>query len=91
MRMSQKQIEEWGKTRLMGRQRFIWVRGVLGWGFLTGILWSLVMSANQGFTSFPIFLAKGIILFPTGGYFWSVWVWKSSEQQYLSKNLKDAS
>ena len=24
-----------------------------------------------------------MILFPIGGYFWGIWVWKLSEKQYL--------
>ena len=73
----------------MGRTKFIWLRGVVGWGIATALIWSLVMAAWHGFQTLPIYLGGAIILFPVGGYFWGVWVWRLSERQYLEATKKD--
>jgi hypothetical protein len=91
MRMSARQIKKWRQTRQMGRSRFIWVRGVLGWGVPTAIFWSFLMAGTRADTSFIGYFVTGIVLFPVGGYFWGIWVWKNSECQYLSQRSRDAS
>ena len=100
MRMSAKQIGKWGKTRHKGRRRFIWVRGVLGFGGTLTILWlfSAVIAAGsrRGINdqqAYDLIVNTGtlIVLSLAGSYFWGTWVWKKSERQYLSQCSKDAS
>ncbi|RMF07330.1 MAG: hypothetical protein D6762_07765 [Candidatus Neomarinimicrobiota bacterium] len=81
--MSEKQLAKWAEIRRMGRMKFIWFRGVLVWGVSTAILWSLFMMALPYFHELRPSLGTAIILFPIGGYFWGVWVWKFAEKQYL--------
>jgi hypothetical protein len=47
MAMSPKQLKKWAKTRQMGRARYIWLYGVLGWGLMTGVSWSVAMGAMR--------------------------------------------
>ena len=44
MKMTEKQRERWAKTRQMGRVRFVWSAGVLGWGVTTAVTWSRFMA-----------------------------------------------
>ena len=80
--MTEKQFAKWAKTRKMGRERFIWLHGVLIWGISTAILWSIFMMVSQGFNTLPLNLAIALILFPIGGYFWGILMWKLSEKKY---------
>jgi hypothetical protein len=95
MRMStndknfQKFEKWWQEVRSKGRTRYIWVRGVLGWGVTTGILVALYNNWN-----FPEKLITAIlvnmIFFPIGGYIWGVWTWGTLERKFLkSQNPND--
>ncbi len=37
-------LEKWASIREKGKQRFVLVYGVLGWGVSTGLLWSILMA-----------------------------------------------
>ena len=82
MRMSDKQMARWEKTRRMGRTRYIWLVGVLGWGVATGTMWAVAMAAMRGWDRLPVLLAIALVGFPLGGYFFGMWTWKVSESQY---------
>ena len=80
--VNKKQFEAWSKLRERGENKFIWLRGVIFWGVLTALLWSILM---QFITPTDNFLRRTIIafiLFPIGGFFWGKIVWKSSEKNY---------
>lgn len=89
--MNLKQKERWGKIRVKGKSRFIWVYGVLGWGVSTAILFSVLTEMTKGWFSvenhhsFLIRLPISLVLFSVGGYFWGLWTWRISEKKYLSK------
>lgn len=92
MKMSQKQLVNWAKTRQKGRARYVWLNGVLTWGLTTGVLWAIAMAAMQGWERLPLLLALAVICFPIGGFFYGMWTWKMAENQYqqASRDKPDA-
>jgi len=79
MRMTQKQLEKWAKTRQMGRSRYVWLLGVGFWGLTVGVTWAVSMAFDKGWNQLPQFLILGLIVFPMCGYFVGQWLWKTSE------------
>jgi hypothetical protein len=74
------------------RVRFVWLWGVLVWGVLTAIFWSLAMtyvkSAGAGFWDY---LRIALFTFPIGGYCLGSWMWKRrgiTLAQHLSDHLE---
>lgn len=63
------------KIRKLGRSKFIWRYGVLGWGLSTAILFSLVMGYTEGWDGFVFKLIPALVLFPIGGYAWGHFMW----------------
>ncbi len=57
-----------------GKWSYVFKHGVLGWGVLTAILWSVIMHFidRMPFTE-SILLA--LVLFPVGGLFWGLFMW----------------
>jgi hypothetical protein len=80
--MNKRRAEKWAVIRAKGRGRYILVNGVLLWGILTGVLWSIIMSALQGWHSLSFFLPTALIIFPVCGYFFGAWTWKKTEGEY---------
>jgi hypothetical protein len=73
----------------MGRTRYVWLVGVLGWGLAMGFCVPLVVAAVgfwipvvPGPERLPVLLAWSLILFPIGGYFVGVCTWSATEGQY---------
>jgi hypothetical protein len=82
--VNERQARRWAKIRASGRDRFIWIHGVFGWGVPTGILVSLVLSLlNQWEGALFYYMSLSLILFSIGGYFWGLLIWQISEKQYL--------
>jgi hypothetical protein len=82
MGVTQKQLEKWAKTRQMGRARYVWRYGVLGWGLATGVLWSICRGFLRGGDQLPVLLVLALIIFPIGGYFFGQWTWKKGEENF---------
>ncbi len=81
----------WEQIRGKGKARFIWSRGVLGWGIPVAVLYSLWMtcSTREGSLAFQpfhvkllVYLAPSLILFPLGGGLWGLVMWMLFEQRY---------
>jgi Na+/proline symporter len=83
MRMTQKQLEKWSKARQKGRNRYVLLTWVIGWGLWTALLLSVMRGYLDGWGEFPRSLALGVIAFPIGGYFLGQWTWKRSEKAFL--------
>lgn len=79
--MTRKQIESWAKIRKAGKRQFILLRGVLGWGLFTAVMWSVVVSMVDD-VAFSELLPGAIVLFPLAGLVWGVTNWSSSERSY---------
>ena len=87
--MKKTQKERLQKTIAKGKIRFIVVDGMLGWGLLTGILFSLSihffgspMDANA--------IVLSLILFAFGGVIWGHFVWVGLEKA-LAKEIEKQS
>lgn len=73
---------KWENTRAKGRNRFIWGTGVLCWGVMTGLIWSITMAMSQGWDQFYILLPIALVMFPIGGYWFGSIVWRKTEEGY---------
>jgi len=80
--MTEKQAARWKKTRQMGRGRYTLIYGVLIWGVVTGVLWSIAMAWMQGWAQLPGLLVLALIGFPIGGYFYGRLMWRIFESRY---------
>ncbi len=80
MKDSAMKWRKWEATRAKGKRRFVWVNGVLGWGLLTAALFSAFM-IGFGDASWAI-VPVAFLIFPAGGYFWGLAVWRITEGQY---------
>ncbi|WP_020674469.1 hypothetical protein [Geopsychrobacter electrodiphilus] len=85
--MNKKQIKNWEATRSKGKKRFVLISGVLNWGVLTAILWSLVMSYTSGSRFLNYFLIA-IVVFPIGGVLFGHVTWNFMEKKYLKEKSK---
>jgi len=80
--VNEQQAARWAATRAKGRTCFIWIYGVVLYGLAAAVSWSITMSALQGWDQIFIYLPIALVVFPIGGYFFGVWVWKKSEAEY---------
>jgi len=80
--MKEKQINKWGKTRQMGKKKFVFYYGVLFWGLLTGLLFPVIglILFNKSL-SLERFIFS-LIVFPLGGILFGLTMWHSSEKKY---------
>ncbi len=69
--MNAKQLEKLKRLQAKGKKHYIWHRGVIGWGLITGILWSLWMT----FISFFPFTIRHFDLFVFLRYFGCLPIW----------------
>jgi hypothetical protein len=81
-------IQRWAKTRQLGQSKYIWLYGVVYWGLLTGILWSVIMAMLQGWDRWPMLLITGLIVFPIGGRFFGSTMWNKMEAKYNEAMVK---
>lgn len=82
-----KQLQKWKKTREKGKIYFFWIKGFLGWGLLTAIIWLIGMEIlTPGNILHRCLIA--FTIFPISGYFLFVWVWRRNENRYSAKDTK---
>ena len=74
--------KRWEVTRSKGRDRFVWINGVVGFGLSAGLIWPFFMAALQGWDRLWVYLPLGLIGFPIGGYFWGRQMWTTMERKY---------
>lgn len=79
--MKKEQADQWAKTREKGRWHFIFVWGVLFWGGVTAILWSVFMSvfSDQGFVGV---VKVALPIFMIGGFVWGLLMWTGANRLY---------
>jgi hypothetical protein len=68
--------------REKGKRHFVWFQGVLMWGIITGIMWSVAMAYYSPSEHIYIRPIIALIIFPISGYFGSKWTWNKNEQKY---------
>ena len=79
-------LKSWGQTRLMGRKKFIWVYGVLGWGLSVALPWSALMwyfESPRG--SYLTWLVMALVAFPLGGAIVASWMWRRKERVHMTE------
>ncbi|OWK41587.1 hypothetical protein [Fimbriiglobus ruber] len=75
----------WQQTRQMGRQRFVWLYGVCGWGLSVGVLWSIgFWYISDPHPPFWLVIGLGLLGFPPGGYLWGRLMWWWFERSRLT-------
>jgi hypothetical protein len=80
--MNEKQMQQWKTLRKQGKITFIIKKGLIQWGVLTALLFSVLMHFVQ--PEYPIWLRPliSLIIFPFGGIFYGLWVWAIGEKKY---------
>lgn len=83
-------MARWERNRALGRTRFIWRRGVFGWGIpvaLITIAYQIVQ--EQGFVRRLVMtqhlrtgIAIAVLVFPLCGYLFGRWLWTTGEENY---------
>lgn len=90
--MESKLNQKWQIIRKKGKNKFIWINGVIRWGGGTAVIWTLLMELMSPSDNKLLRLIVALIFFSCGGYFWGVSVWKINEKKHLkSKREKDKS
>ncbi|WP_394696075.1 hypothetical protein [Pseudoxanthomonas japonensis] len=69
----------WQKIREQAPLRFIVVRGMLGWGLITAVLWCGLMMVFTEREFLPL-LTAALIGFPVGGLIWGGAMWFMAEK-----------
>ena len=75
-------MEKWAKTREKGKQRFVLVNGVLGWGVPTAILWAILMEFIESSENIWVRPTIALIIFPIAGIAFGHLTWNKSEKAY---------
>lgn len=78
-----KWAERWEETRARGRWRFIWTRGVAGWGVPVGILtlaWRWWDAGTRPTVS--TILVTVVVIVIAGGISFGAIVWRRAERNY---------
>ena len=74
MNTNQETRNESSSVAQMGRTRFVLIYGVLFWGLVTAVVWSLLMSKLDP-AQFMNWLLIAIVVFPIGGYVFGRFLW----------------
>lgn len=74
-------LARWARIRRKGPLRFILLRGVLGWGLVAALVYSLVMWAVAG-ANLRVLLPLSMVIFPIGGVLWGAAMWWFLERRY---------
>ena len=59
-----------------GRASFALRYGVLGWGISTALLFAFYQGFTQGWDALGYWLGISLVVFPIGGWFWGVTMWR---------------
>lgn len=84
-------MKDWNEMREQGKATYIVKHGVLFWGLLTALIWSLAMHYFQ--PQDPIWIRPLIaaVVFPICGYFLGLISWKRNEKKHYEKDTADRS
>lgn len=66
-----------------GRRSFILRYGVFFWGVSTAIAFSLYQGFTLGWGSFLYWVSISLVIFPIGGWFWGVAMWRFAVRAQL--------
>ncbi|USI26665.1 hypothetical protein ACD631_09755 [Alteromonas macleodii] len=82
-------MEKWAKTREKGKQHFVLVNGVLGWGVPTAILWSTLMEFLEPSENIWVRPIIALIIFPIAGIAFGYFTWNKSEKTFEKESTKN--
>lgn len=74
-------VARWQKIRERGPLRFILLRGVLGWGVTTAVLWCALMALFTD-KDWVQLMTVALVGFPVGGVVWGTVMWCVGERQF---------
>ncbi|MCG6200516.1 hypothetical protein [Psychromonas antarctica] len=86
--MKDKHFESWKKLREKGRLRFIFVRGILGWGLPMFLIVILLFNVGENGVILPASIAIHAAIWTVGGMIFGGVMWHLSEKKYLSEVLR---
>src|SRR5262249_8298250 len=76
------ELSEWGDTRKIGRQQYVWKYGALRWG----LIGTFVFACSSGFfwrnPGAWMILGFGAAAITALGYFLGAWHWSAAEREY---------
>ncbi len=75
------QFTKWQQIHKQGFVRFVLIRGVLGWGIVTAILYSLLMWVFSD-SDMSRLLPISLVIFPIGGLLWGAFIWWFSDRKH---------
>ena len=75
-------MEKWVQIREKGKQRFVLVNGVLGWGVTTAIFWAVLMEFIEPSENIWVRPIIALIIFPIAGIAFGHLMWNKSEKAY---------
>ena len=81
-------MDKWAKTREKGKQRFVLVNGVLGWGVPTAILWAVLMEFIEPLENIWVRPIIALIIFPIAGIAFGHLTWNKSEKAFAKETTK---
>ena len=84
-----KAITRWGRTRKIGKNKFIFLFGICLWGISSGLLAPLI---GKLMFDWPIKIPNYIIsltVFPMCGILFGHWLWTFNEASYKDQINKD--
>ena len=82
--MNDTSLDQWRRTRAQGKQRFIWLNGLLLWSVLTGAILYTLLAEMQVLTIGQCLLYSGIGMAGVicVGYWYGNKVWNQNERHY---------
>jgi hypothetical protein len=82
--MIKKKKQRWEKKRAQGKRSFIIKEGVLRWGVVTAILWSVSFHFLDPQEPLWVRPLIGLVIFPLGGIWVGHYIWSIPEKKYQS-------
>ena len=88
--MNKRQFERWTHVREKGKDNFVWMSGVAGWGFGTGLLYAVVTQLRNNQWDVEVLLSMNfvrhlgfsLLFFALAGFILGRIVWSLSEKKY---------
>jgi len=87
--MNEKEKARWGKIREKGKTKYILIHGIIGWGFITTIAYTVVTFLIDVVSGADLSLLKSLrdfaialMVFPAIGFWQSLSRWAKNENEY---------
>jgi hypothetical protein len=87
MKPTNKEIENWAKTRGQGMWHFVLLKGALAWGLLTASSVLTVSFVTSGFPGWWLVL-MAYLFSSVAGAVLCYWIWQRMEEAYLQTEMK---